>query len=380
MKEFFQARFKYILYILLSLLFSWKAKSADLYEQGPSARSIGMGGTYMSFVRGAEALYFNPAALARVDGFDFQLAEVQAAYSKDAMRLVDQYKNSGSSMTAADVSSLYGTNSFADVTARSGFVMPYFGVGVYSSNYVLESFNNPPLPTFNTNFISDYGYIIAAAFPINDKTSLGLSFRHIKRWGGAKDILVTDLVGSDDKAVFEKNFQDKGTGHAIDASFLTTLPLPYNPTISIVWQDIGRTTFSQTAGAAAPPSQQDNLTIAGSVQHELFLIDWTHAIEYKHITDSNEVFSKKIHVGTEASFGLFDIRAGLNQGYLTYGGGINLWLLRADVAYYTAELGKVAGQIRNDRVIYSVTLELNFDQSFKLQDSEGKKRRLHQRR
>ena len=368
---------KFFILIFFSVISS---HAAELYQQGPSARSLAMGGTYISFVRGAEALFHNPAALARVEGFDFILAQAQGAYSKDAKRFVQQAQSAGSTITLADLNNYYGLNSFADITVRSGFVFPYFGVGFYSSNYILESFNNPPFPTFNATFISDYGYFIAGAIPIGPQASFGFSGRHVKRWGGNKDILITDLLGSTDKTVLENSFQDKGTGNAIDISAMYTLPTNLNTTVAAVWKDLGRTTFSQTSGTQAPPSQAENLTFGVSIQHDLSIISWTHALEYKFVTTPNEDFSKKIHLGTEASFGSIDLRAGLNQGYLTYGAGVDLGFIQADAAIYTSELANSAGQLKNDREVYSLTIQLDFDQSFKLKDMDGKKRRLKQRR
>lgn len=362
------------------LIYSIPVFSIELYQQGSSARSMAMGGTYISFVKGAESLYHNPAALARVDGFDFIIAQAHAAYSKDASRFASQAQNSGSTLTLADINGFYGLNSFADATVNSGFVMPFFGVGVYSTNYILESFNNPPFPTFNATFISDYGYVVGGAIPIGPTTSFGISGRHIQRWGGNQDILVTNLIGTNDKTLLQNTFQDKGVGNALDLALMTTLPTALNPTLSFVWKDVGRTTFKQSAGTQSPPSQADNLTFGASIQQEMSIVNWTHAIEYKFIATPNEDFSKKIHIGTEASIGFVDLRAGLNQGYFTYGAGVDLWFLKADVAYYTTELGNAAGQLRNDRMIYSLTIEMDFDQSFKLKNRDGKKRRLKERR
>ncbi len=364
----------------LIFLFSFSAHAVELYQQGPSARSMAMGGTYISFVKGAESLYHNPAALARVDGFDFIIGQVHGSYSQDASRFVAQAQSGGSTLTLADINKFYGYNSFADVTVKSGFAMPFFAVGVYSTNYILESFNNPPFPTFNATFISDYGYVVGGAYAFGPDTSFGIAGRHIQRWGGTQDILITNLVGTNDKTLLQNTFQDKGVGNALDIAIMTTLPGDLKPTLSFVWQDIGRTTFQQSAGIQAPPSQPDNLIFGLSLQQEVSIVKWTHAIEYKNISTPNEDFTKKIHLGTEASIAFVDLRAGLNQGYLTYGAGVDLWFLKADVAAYAAELGNAAGQLRNDRYIFSVTLEMDFDQSFKLKDMEGKKRRLKQRR
>lgn len=366
--------------LILLLILSNAAFATELHQQGESARSIAMGGTYTSFVKGAESVYFNPAALARVQGFDFIIGQVHGAYSKDAQRFVTQAQNSGSTLTLADINGFYGLNSFADVTANSGFAMPFFGVGVYSSNYILESFNNPPFPTFNATFLSDYGYVIGAAYPFGPATSVGIAARHIQRWGGVQDVLITNLIGTNDKTLLQNTFQDHGVGNAMDLAFMTTLSGTLNPTLSLVWKDVGRTTFQQTAGTSAPPSQGDNLIFGASFEQETSIINWTHALEYKYIATPNEDFSKKIHLGTEASIGFIDLRAGINQGYVTYGAGIDLWLIKADAAYFSTELGNAAGQLRNDRYIYSLTIELDFDQSFKLNNLEGKKRRLKQRR
>ncbi len=371
--------FVFIIVILSFILIGSIASTAELYQAGLPARCLAMGSTCISHTRNAQALFINAAYLARVEGFDLILAQAQAGVSKDAERFIRQAQNTGSSLTLADVNSLYGKTLTADMTARTGLVMPFFGVGVYSQNYLVETFSNPTFPTFNANFISDYGYLVAGAIPIGPSTSFGITGRHVKRWGGNKDINVTSLVGSQDQAVIEQNFQDKGVGTALDLSFITTLPHSLKPTLAIVWQDVGSTRFEMTSGTQAPPSQKDNLTFGSSIEHEVAFATLTHAIEYKFITTPNETFSKKIHLGTEASFGLIDLRAGFSQGYLSYGAGVDLWLIKADVAYYSTELGTYAGQTKNDRYQFSLTINFDFDQSFKL-NLDGKKRRLKQRR
>ena len=80
------------------------------------------------------------------------------------------------------------------------------------------------------------------------------------------------------------------------------------------------------------------------------------------------------------SIGPIDLRAGLNQGYATYGLGLDLWFFELEATSYATELGTYAGQARSDRYNVSLTIEMDFDQSFKLLGANGKKRRLMQRR
>lgn len=364
--------------LLFGLFFlSVNVWAIDFYQPGLQVRCLAMGGTCMSHVQGASSLFFNPAALARVEGFDFIIAQMQAGVSKDTIDFSSQFQ--GSSFTAADLNNLYGKTLAADVTARSGFVMPNFGFGVYSNNYTVMKFNDPSFPTFNMNFISDYGYIVGGSLSLGTNTSFGVTFRHVKRWGGNEDIDVASLVGASSSTLTDNNFLNHGVGHAVDVAFMTTLNHPLRPTLSLVWQDVGVTTYNLTSGVKAPPAQTDNLIFGVSWPQQIGVLDFKHAFEYKFIREGGEFF-KKVHLGTELDIGMLDLRAGLNQGYVTYGAGIDFWLFALDAAVYAKELGTYGGQERSDNYAVNLTFNMDFDQSFKLRDREGKRRRLKQRR
>jgi hypothetical protein len=368
---------KWILPILIFAAAEF-VQAAELYQPGLPTRCLAMGTTCISHVRGAEALFINPAALARVDGFDFIVAQAEAGASKVAVDFAQQFQ--GDSFSSSDLNQLYGKTLTADITARSGFVMPYFGFGVFSNNYTTMQFNDPTYPTFHMNFISDYGYVVGGALPLGPQTSLGLSVRHTKRWGGTQDIAVSSVIGSSSQDLANNNFQDHGVGLGMDVSLLTTLDIPLKPTLTFVWQDVGVTTFSQASGNQPPPTQYDNLSFGASIEQQAGIFNFTHAFEYKYIRTEGYDLSQKLHLGTEASLGPLDLRAGISQGYLTYGFGLDLWLFQIDAAAYATELGTYAGQSKSDRYNISITYDLDLDQSFKLKDSDGKKRRLKQRR
>lgn len=365
-------------YILPILFLSFSVSAEELYQPGLQARCFAMGGTCVSHVRGASALFFNPAALAMVEGFDFIIAETQAGVSKDAIDFASQLQ--GSTFAATDLNNLYGKTLTADITARSGFAMPNFGFGVFSNNYTNMQFSDPTFPTFNMNFISEYGYIVGGSFVLNSNSSFGISARHIKRWGGEKDIDVMTLIGASSSTVASSNFQDHGVGHAVDIAFMTILNHQLRPTLSLVWQDLGVTTFNLSSGTTPPPPIYDNLIFGAAIKQEVGIMSFSHAFEYKFIRTDGHDLSKKIHIGTEGSIGPLDLRAGINQGYITYGFGLDLLFFQIDAAAYATELGTYAGQSRSDRYNVSLTIELDLDQSFKLRDMAGKRRRLKQRR
>ena len=241
-------------------------------------------------------------------------------------------------------------------------------------------FNDPTYPTFNMKFISDYGYVLGGAFKLSDSMSLGATVRHIKRWGGEQDIAVGTIAGLSAQDIANTNFQNHGVGHAIDLGFNATLDSSLKPIISLVWRDAGKTEFNLTSGVAAPPRQDDNVILGASLEQDFSFIKLSHGFEYDFATNYSENTTKKLHLGTEASLGPLDLRAGFSQGYLTYGVGLDFWFFNLEAAAFATELGTYAGQSRSDRYNVSLTFEMDFDQSFKLLGSNGKKRRLMQRR
>lgn len=366
-----------IIFVFLNL-FITQAQADTLFTPNLNARARAMGGTSIAYARGADALFYNAAALARVEGYALKVADANLGASKNSQRLIDQGFGSGQPMTAASLQGLYGETYFAEASAQSGMVFPYFGFGAYSSNYASEMFSNPVFPTFNVDFKSEYGYLVAGAFPLGANASFGLTGRHMKRWSGKKDILVTDLIGSTDKNLIESQFQDKGTGDAIDISFLATLP-QQDVHFAVVWKDVGDTAYHADTGVG-PERQENNLSFGISKNAKYNFFDMTYAFEYDYIRQAGENIAKKLHLGVEMSWGLIDLRAGFSQGNLTYGAGVDLWLINIEAAAYTDELGSSIGQSPNDRYQASISLTLDFDQAFKLKNQLGKKRRLLQRR
>ena len=357
-----------------------RLNALELYQQGLSARYLGMGGTSVAFAKGVDALFLNPAALSKTEGLMINLATIDLAASTNTQTLYDKLASSGSgTFTAADLNSLYGEKYFTDVTAYGGLALPYFAIGAYSNNTVLQSFSTPAYPTFNVNLISDYGYAVGGALNLTKEISFGVTARHVKRWSGNQDISVGSLLGSNSQNIIEAQFQDKGSGNALDLGLLASFQSSgWATNYGIAWHDVGHTRFNTTSGVG-PERQEDNLIFGMAAQKDLSFMTWTNSLEYKFIRNSGDI-SKKIHLGTELTVGLFDFRAGLYQGYLSYGATVDLAFIKIDAAAYTGELGTSAGQTSNPRYVASVSLNLDLDQSFKIQSSDGKRRRLNQRR
>jgi hypothetical protein len=97
--------------------------------------------------------------------------------------------------------------------------------------------------------------------------------------------------------------------------------------------------------------------------------------EANRLTDT---FWKNVHIGGEV--GLFDtvrLRGGINQGYLTGGFGVtvvkvfNLLDVELNGSYYALELGSYAGHRQSEGLLFDVTVSLRPDFSDWFEDAEG---------
>jgi len=80
--------------------------------------------------------------------------------------------------------------------------------------------------------------------------------------------------------------------------------------------------------------------------------------------------SSVLHAGAELElFGKWQLRAGFNQGYLTFGTGIQFWVLDLNLAFFARETGSLS----TNRANAGMTFELAFRR-------EGKRERKRDRR
>lgn len=363
-------------YLIVTILVPLVSRAAEVPETHRNVRSSGMGGIYMSIVNNSDAIFVNPAAMGRTTGFNWQVMNVEAGVN--GLDIYQDFSNIDQSDTNS-FNQFFGKEIWFRAGGKSAVTLPYFGIGVYSDSQASFELHNPAFPQFETNFISDYGVVLGGAFPIGPRSYGGLTFKRISRWGGQQDIDL-GVIATGDPADIADQFQNKGNGYGIDAALLTSLPLPLSPTFSLVWQDVGSTAFIKSAGAEAPPRIHDNLSLGVSTSLDLPGLDWVAGFEYRHITESQYALGQKLHFGTEFSLPMIDIRGGINQGYATYGLGLNILFFRFDVASYTEEMGTYPGQTPQNRIELGLSLDLSFDADFNLMGSDGKRRKLKQRR
>lgn len=372
--------------LTLILLFSGKVARADeFFEPFQSIRQLGMGGVYVFSDSDGSAFLQNPAYTCFSDGLNWTIFNVGTGIGD--LQAAQELSDSGSSANPDSFSSLspyYGKNIWVNMGGFSSFMTPCFGFAGTFTGLANFSLHNPAFPTMKTYYLTEYGLKIGMAYPITSMLSVGMDVKRMTRAGGPNELgpeTLATLSGANSVQALISNFENTGVGYGIDVGVVARADkAPFNPTISVSWKDVGSTAYEKTNGLTAPERQKDNLVLGMTFDGSIPLLGIAGGMEYRHITDTGEQIGKKLHFGTELSLAFIDLRAGFNQGYTTYGMGVDLWILQFDAAWYKVEKGVYPGQTPDERAQIGIMMDLQFDPNFNLVDAGGKKRRLKQRR
>ncbi len=371
----------FFIFCLFNLsLFYLPANGAELTEMHTSVRALGMGNAYSAVVSDADALFYNPAALSKISGYNFRFLDLQIGLNG-----LEAYDNAIKASEAEGIegfNELYGTKIWGGLGAKSAIFVPNFALALYDSGLVSAELNDPAYPSLTTDFINDYGIAIGLSFGMGELWSMGFVAKRITRTGQSIPIEPGILIdGGGDLA---SEFENTGIGYGLDFGTQITLPAPVKPTFTFVWKNVGHTSFQATGVHSAPPKMRDEMLLGFAADIDLFFATLTPSIDYKHITQYDEPIGKKLHLGAELSLPLVRVRGGFHQGYYTLGLGIDFWLIRFDIASYGVEKGIYPGQDEDRRFAAQLTIELGFDPmsfNFLGQGSGGGTRgRLKQRR
>lgn len=373
---------RFILFFFVMMIFSPGLSQAQgLTETSRSIRTLGMGGVYIPFAEGAESVFYNPAALGKGRLFDIKLLDLTVGTNAFTVSSLPNI----SSLDANDPSSynqFFGEKIWVQTTGKLAVALPFVALGYLNDAEVSAELHNPAFPQFETYFRTDDAVYLGGALPIGPGSYLGMSLKRINRWGGSTEELGMSVISNaNNLQSIGDSFQNKGQGYGLDVALMTELDAPVlKPSFALVWQDVGNTAFNKTAGTEAPPHITQNLSFGAGLGVDLPGLDWTVGFEARHLLEPDVELGKKIHIGTELSLPLIDVRAGYNQGYLSYGIGINLLIFQLDAVSYTEELGVYPGQAGDPRYMVSLSFDLGFDANFNFTDNTGKKRKLKQRR
>ena len=330
---------------------------------------MGMGGAGLTTNDSVDSLFYNPSILGQgkfrlsipsltvtvnhIYDFLKKGSDGTSAYEK-VMKLTGE----GSEVNYADylpiVSDLIGSGKgkIASVEASTGMLANVFG---FAANV------NETIRTYNGSLISD--------LKVSALVGIGFSF-------GSEDVRVNvGATGKFNANVFSERivpskFVSDNTEEEITIPFAIGTAVPFDFGVSLKYHGLKATatlTDVDIAGLGEyiyeltaisvnsdPSSTESSEPVMYKTDYKYtpnpkLAVDLVDVISMKDALDAGYSFKSVFlgHMKAGAEFSLFNflkVRGGMNSGYFTLGGSVNIGIITLDAAYFWEELGSFAGE------------------------------------
>lgn len=352
-------------------------------------RSLGMGGAKLAFADDQYAPINNPAAPSLLKGGWISLVQAQAVISGDFLALWDNKDAFQAMASTGEISNdvfNYVTRLKLNIASTPAYVA-LLNVLPFNLNLVLydtlrvKFTSNPdlPLPTWNLSSVNDTVALVNFSLPIlNFKFTdifLGVNAKLIHRMDFRKDrvdlfylynLAALELGQLDVRRALALGF-DIGLIARSSDSLVFALTLTDATGTKFNWSKVSNPDDIFGPASAVgddhswiQPSLNAGVKLRIGTIIPLLLEDLVVAADLENIGDRKVNMFLKTHVGAEFGMlgGLFKIRAGMYQGWLTAGLGIDIPVLPLELvfAYWAEELGEKPGQKRLDN--FGLTLNI----------------------
>lgn len=319
------------LFIYLAFCFSLCSFGYFQFGNYPFARPSGMGNAFLALSDDANAIFYNPAALAKIKGAHFNLLDIQV--SVDQISTLDRLKKAAFDNQPEQI--LDPNRQALGLNLKPTFVMPYFGLSFFNQTFGYFNIDSLQSATVEAQAYNDLGATLAFGIPFSSYFSFGLGVRAIQRSSIElnKDTatLIAELGTSAPEVLadpWKALSEYLGVGYAFPlfGSLLLSIP-PISPSapriqLAVSVDHIGNTTFKKLSGISAPSQMETEYHVGSLFQYDLkkgFVLNIT--ADYRNVF-KEELFTNKFHLGTELRHRYFGVRTGVSQGYPT--GGLSL--------------------------------------------------------
>jgi hypothetical protein len=357
------------------LLSAVEAQSQKLEWTHYGLRPLAMGNAFVAVADDYNALFYNPAGLARLKSWDgeffnptFEVSENTSAFVNDAQNLVGG--SAGSETAVLDLfEAQSGQTQHLAMGITPHLIFRNFGIGLGLKMEGDMIFHRYPTVELDVGLRA----ILTTAFAMNmlqDRLSFGVALKGVARGGVASEFSLDTLeafTGCQGDGEESANcpslddFIEGGFGIGADVGMLFTPTKVMEPTLGVSITDLGGTPYEQqdVGGEAlgAPPIRLPSVNVGVSAK------PWTMGRSYlltsvdMHAINQPVHFSKKLNMGIEWGYGdIIKVGGGLHQGYLTGGLQFDVGLLNIRVVSYGLELGSAAGDIPDRR--YALQMKL----------------------
>lgn len=326
-------------------------------------RPLGMGDAFTAVADDENALFYNPAGLSRMSAFQIGIVNPLIEVSEKSIDLVQDAQDANLDDTGevADLLEKYvGEHQHARVSLfpHVGFNVAGAGVmiGGLGQARVDADIRNPVWPEAHVDMIMDYGAIggFGLELPLTGLHA-GVALKFLQRESLSEIYTAVDIAATDFEDRLDDDMQS-GSGFSADLGVIYELGFVpvFDTNVALVVQNVPE----MDMGDAKDIDTQANLGL--SIEKSFSAFGFVGALDYKDLTgaiEEDDDIAKRIHIGAELRFlKVFAVRAGLNQGYVSAGATLDLWVLRFDFATYSEEIGAYAGQREDRRYVGQITI------------------------
>ncbi|MBP9706129.1 MAG: hypothetical protein KBD78_00690 [Oligoflexales bacterium] len=350
---------------LLLLLLAWmrddlaSAKELRWTHFGP--RPLGMGNAFVAVADDYNALFYNPAGIARVKewtGAFFDLGlEFSSGSLKMASELMDVMGGSGGNETEIldFVQSHFGESHHLSLQWTPHLIFPGIGFGI--------GFETAMSAVFHRQISAELDFGPRVIMPITyarnffeERLSVGASIKYVARGGVNNEFSIDTLQalgsksteGEESDSPKIEDFIEGGQGVGFDFGVLLTPIKTMEPTVGISIMDIGGTKYKKmsVSGSALAAPEERLPAVNTGISIKPIQTDATYLMVAldSHAINQPEHYSKKFNLGLEWGYGkILKLQTGLHQGELTGGFQFDVRLLKVRFVAYTEQLGTTAG-------------------------------------
>lgn len=325
-------------------------------------RPLGMGNAFVAVADDYNSIFYNPAGLARLKTWDFEILNLQLVLSAEARDLLSEVGDIKSSTDSIDlIENNSGENQYFAMGITPHFVMRNFGfaIGIESSASAI----------FHRDISVDIKAGAEVVVPIgmamnflDERLSVGINIKNrivaFVDQTFSMDALDA-LGGSGENSLEDYIYSGKGIGADLGVLFTPTQTM--EPTIGLSITDIAGTSFDSYSVAGGslgtPPIVLPSVNLGLSIKPFSLGGSYVRAAVDMHSINLPYSFSKKLQGGVEYGLGdVLRVQAGLYKGYLTAGLQLDGGVVNFKFVTYAEELGSVAGHKSSRR--YAIQLKL----------------------
>jgi len=344
--------------VLTLLLFcTVLARPAEAREQRWThfgLRPLGMGNAYVAVADDYNALFYNPAGLARLKSWYLEVINPGVELADHTYKTINQVTGLAKAQTGAISDTL---NLFKDQTGRiqhlGGYLTPYwvfkhFGVGIgldISASLV---------PHSDVNIEFDAGSTVIAPVGLafnffDDRLSLGATLKMIGRAGVTQTLSVQSIAtlassASGGNQLKVEDYVEAGKGHGMDVGLLFTPTKTMEPTLGVSIIDLGGSTYQGIGSFLQPQARQPAVNVGLSLKPwQTKWMSWLVSAD-AHMINRPLHYSHKLNFGTEFDVaGILKLQGGLMEGYATGGFQFDISLIKLRAVTYVVDHGPVVG-------------------------------------